>query len=170
MPCHHFIQTTTRRDMLRASACGFGQLALTALAAGGARAEGQPTAGQRLPPAPHFPPRARRIIFLFMWGGPSHVDLFDPKPRLNADDGKELVGKSVGSDKEQLGKLLGSPFRFSQHGGSGVWISELFPELARHADRLCVVRSMHTEGSAHGEALLRLHTGQANLVRPSVGA
>ncbi len=170
MPCHQFVQTTTRRDMLRASACGFGQLVLTALAAQSARSENRSTAGPIPLPAPHFPPRARRIIFLFMWGGPSHVDLFDPKPRLNAEDGNQLAGKTVGSDRDQLGKLLGSPFRFSQHGEGGIWISELFPELARQADRLCVVRSMHTEGSAHGEALLRLHTGQANLVRPSVGA
>src|SRR6185295_6915212 len=170
MPCHQFIQTTTRRDMLRASAGGFGQLVLTALAAQGARAANQQAAGPIPLPAPHFPPRARRIIFLFMWGGPSHVDLFDPKPRLNVEDGKQLAGKSVGSDKDQLGTLLGSPFRFAQHGEGGIWISELFPQLSRHADKLCVTRSMHTEGSAHGEALLRLHTGQANLVRPSVGA
>jgi hypothetical protein len=170
MSCHQFIQTTTRRDMLRASACGFGQLVVAALAAQGARGANRQAAGQFTPPAPHFPPRARRIIFLFMWGGPSHVDLFDPKPRLNEEDGKQLAGKSVGSDKEQLGTLLGSPFRFAQHGEGGTWISELFPHLSRHADRLCVVRSVHTEGSAHGEALLRLHTGQANLVRPSVGA
>src|SRR5262245_17322034 len=170
MSCHQFIQTTTRRDMLRASAGGFGQLVLTALAAQGARAANGSAAGPNPLPAPHFLPRARRIIFLFMWGGPSHVDLFDPKPRLNAEDGKQLSGKSVGSDKDQLGTLLGSPFRFAQHGEGGIWISELFPRLSRQADRLCVVRSVHTEGSAHGEALLRLHTGQANLVRPSVGA
>jgi hypothetical protein len=156
--------------MLRVSACGFGQVALAALHAQSARAADRPTVGALPLPAPHFPPRARRIIFLFMWGGPSHVDLFDPKPRLNAEDGKQLAGKSVGSEKDQLGTLLGSPFRFAQHGEGGIWISELFPELARHADRLCVIRSVHTEGSAHGEALLRLHTGQANLVRPSVGA
>jgi hypothetical protein len=156
--------------MLRASACGFGQLVLAALVAQSSRAANPSTAGPALLPAPHFPPRARRIIFLFMWGGPSHVDLWDPKPRLNAEDGKQLAGKSVGSEKDQLGTLLGSPFRFAQHGEGGIWISELFPQLARHADRLCVVRSVHTEGSAHGEALLRLHTGQANLVRPSVGA
>jgi hypothetical protein len=156
--------------MLRVSACGFGQVALAALHAQSARAADRPTVGALPLPAPHFPPRARRIIFLFMWGGPSHVDLFDPKPRLNAEDGKQLAGKSVGSAKDQLGTLLGSPFRFAQHGEGGIWISELFPELARHADRLCVIRSVHTEGSAHGEALLRLHTGQANLVRPSVGA
>jgi hypothetical protein len=169
MECHQFIKAITRRDMLRASACGFGQLVLGALATERARAQG-PATGAVPPPAPHLPPRARRIIFLFMWGGPSHVDLFDPKPRLNAEDGKELAGKSVGSDRDQLGTILGSPFRFAQHGEGGIWISELFPQLSRQADKLCVIRSVHTEGSAHGEALLRLHTGQANLVRPSVGA
>ncbi|MEI6537178.1 MAG: DUF1501 domain-containing protein [Verrucomicrobiaceae bacterium] len=121
-------------------------------------------------PGLHFAPRAKRVIFLFMWGGPSHVDLFDPKPRLNQDAGKTLHGVDVGAEKESIGSILESPFKFSQHGGSGMWISELFPKLASHADDLCVIRSMHTEGMAHGEALLRLHTGAANLVRPSVGA
>src|SRR6478735_3319387 len=105
MPCHQFTPTTSRRDMLRASAGGFGQLVLAALAGERARAEIQPATGLIPSRAPHFPPRARRIIFLFMWGGPSHVDLFDPKPRLNVDDGKQLAGKAVGSDKEQLGTL-----------------------------------------------------------------
>ena len=163
MTCNQFIHTTTRRDMLRTSACGLGQVALAALAGQTALASSQPTPY-------HFAPRAKRIIFLFMWGGPSHVDMFDPKPRLNGESGKQLSGKSVGSDREQLGELLGSPFRFAQHGDSGIWMSELLPHLSRQADRMCVVRSMHTEGQAHGEALLRLHTGQANLVRPSVGA
>jgi hypothetical protein len=158
--------------MLRASAGGFGHMVLSALAARSAMAaaspgpNGSPLAAR----PPHFPPRAKRIIFLFMWGGPSHVDLFDPKPRLNEFAGKPLAGKDVGSKKDQLGQMLGSPFRFAQHGQSGIWMSELFPHLARQADKLCVVRSLHTEGSAHGEALLRLHTGQANLVRPGVGA
>ena len=76
----------------------------------------------------------------------------------------------MGSPRDKLGEILGSPFKFAQHGQSGTWISELFPELSRHADKLCVVRSVHTNGTAHGEALLRLHTGQANLVRPSMGA
>ncbi len=170
MSCHQFIQTTTRRDMLRASACGFGQVVLAAMAGQQALADAEPPLKPLTALAPHFPPRAKRVIFLFMWGGPSHVDLFDPKPRLNAESGKQLSGKAVGSDRDQLGQLLGSPFRFAQHGDSGIWMSELFPHLSRHADRMCVVRSLHTEGSAHGEALLRLHTGQANLVRPSVGA
>jgi hypothetical protein len=170
MQCHQFIQAMTRRDMLRVSACGFGQLALLAMTGKNAVAADLPAAGATALPIPHFPPRAKRVIFLFMWGGPSHVDLFDPKARLNTEDGKPLAGKSVGSDRDQLGTVLGSPFKFKQHGAGGIWITELFPHLARHADKLCVIRSLHTEGSAHGEALLRLHTGQANLVRPSVGA
>jgi hypothetical protein len=170
MNCERFIQAITRRDMLRASAGGFGQVVLAALAGSRALAETRPRMRQLAPKTPHLYARAKRIIFLFMWGGPSHVDLFDPKPRLNIESGKQLSGKSVGSDRDQLGEVLGSPFRFAQHGDSGIWMSELLPHLSRHADRMCVVRSVHTEGMAHGEALLRLHTGQANLVRPSVGA
>jgi hypothetical protein len=169
MSCHQFIQATTRRDKLRASACGFGQVALSALAGRRAMAE-TARATSSGPSLPHLAARAQRVIFLFMWGGPSHVDLFDPKPRLNSEAGKSLSGKSVGSDRDELGTLLASPFRFAQQGESGTWMSELFPHLSRHADRMCVIRSVHTEGSAHGEALLRLHTGEANLVRPSVGA
>ena len=149
--------------MLRQSACGFGQIALAALAS-------QACAGPASPTLPlHLPPRAKRVIFLFMWGGPSQVDFFDPKPRLNAHDGQDLACQSGCVNTKRLGKVLGSPFRFAQHGEGGVWISELLPHLAQQADRLCVINSMHTEGQAHGEALLRLHTGQANLVRPSVG-
>jgi hypothetical protein len=155
--------------MLRNSACGFGGLALSALL-GGSNASAMVDLSPLSPRLTHFKPRAKRIIFLFMWGGPSHVDLFDPKPALNEHAGESLSPETVGSNKKKLGDLLACPFRFSQHGDSGVWISELFPHLSQHADRLCVIRSMHTEGSAHGEALLRLHTGQANLVRPSVGA
>jgi hypothetical protein len=157
--------------MLTNSACGFGQIALAALLAGGnPLTASEANVGTTSTLRPHFKPRFKRIIFLFMWGGPSHVDLFDPKPVLKAQDGKPLAGSSVGKSQPELGNLLASPFRFAQHGQGGVWMSELFPNLARQADKLCVIRSLHTEGSAHGEALLRLHTGQANLVRPSVGA
>ncbi len=170
MSCNNFARSVTRRRLLQTSACGFGQLALAGLASE-SRATNQGSAAAPLAASsPHIPARAKRVIFLFMWGGPSHVDLFDPKPRLNIDDGKPLAGSSVGRDKPSLGTVLGSPFRFRQHGDSGTWVSELFPQLSRHADKLCVIRSMHTEGEAHGEALLRLHTGQTNLVRPSVGA
>ncbi len=170
MSCYQFTTKSTRRSMLRNSACGFGSLALTGLLSQAGTSAAPIPETPLSPKQPHFQPRAKRVIFLFMWGGPSHVDLFDPKPILNQQNGQPLAGKSVGSDRDQLGTLLGSPFKFAQHGEGGVWISELFPHLSTHADKLCVVRSMHTEGSAHGEALLRLHTGQANLVRPSVGA
>lgn len=156
--------------MLGHSACGFGQVALSAMMAQTAFASPDQQAKSAHELLPHFQPRAKRIIFLFMWGGPSHVDTFDPKPRLTQDEGKPISPESVGSDRPSLGTALGSPFRFAQHGESGVWMSDLFPGLAQHADRLCVIRSIHTEGTAHGEALLRLHTGQANLVRPSIGA
>lgn len=167
MNCNQFHRAFTRRTLLQSSGCGFASLALAGMAqAASARDESiVPGSG-----VPHFPARAKRIIFLFMWGGPSHVDLFDPKPRLSAESGKVLAGSAVGQKRAKLGKLIGSPFKFKPHGESGVVISELFPHLAYHADKLCVVRSLHTEGSAHGEALLRLHTGSANLVRPSVGA
>ena len=169
MPCYRFAPSTNRRQMLSASACGMGQLALAAMA-GRHQLDGAQDGGVGGVPRTHHQPRAKRVIFLFMWGGPSQVDLFDPKPRLRVDDGKPLAGASVDREGGDLGKLMGSPFRFDQHGESGVWMSELLPHLAQHADRMCVVRSLHTQGQAHGEALLRLHTGQANLVRPSVGA
>ena len=173
MQCDQFVLPTNRRDWLRSSGCGFGSVAITALAAQRSSAiasEVTPAVAASVAQLPHVAARAKRVIFLFMWGGPSHVDLFDPKPRLNSEAGKPLAGSSVGSDNPELGTVLGSPFQFAQHGDGGIWMSELLPHLSRHADKMCVINSLHTEGSAHGEALLRLHTGQANLVRPSVGA
>lgn len=170
MQCNQFFSPTTRRAMLRNSACGFGQIALAGLLAQNSSAASVQQDRTPALPVTHFPQRAKRIIFLFMWGGPSHVDLFDPKPKLNEADGKPIPGQAVGSSRADVGTALGSPFQFAQHGEGGVWISELFPHLAKQADCLCVMRSIHTNGSAHGEALLRLHTGHSNLVRPSVGA
>lgn len=170
MECHWFLPRSTRRAMLLNSASGFGHVALTAALADRASADEAAAGGAFAPRAAHLPQRAKRVIFLFMWGGPSHVDLFDCKPRLAVEDGKPLSPESVASDRKDLGAVLASPFRFSRHGDGGVEMSELLPHLAGQADRLCVIRSVHTEGQAHGEALLHLHTGQSNLVRPSVGA
>lgn len=118
---------------------------------------------------PHETPRARRVIFLFMHGGPSHVDTFDYKPRLQAEDGRPLpFDPAPNIDAKPV--LMKSPWRFAQHGESGLWISELLPHLARHADKLCVIRSLHSKGQSHGQAVSMLHTGSDNLVRPSVGA
>ena len=108
----------TRRDLLRTVSAGFGWLAFQGLAAHAAAAAG--SRGPLAPRAPHFAPRAKRIIFLCMQGGPAHQDTFDYKPKLSADSGKPGMGKGGA-------KLLGSPFQFTQHGQSGLWISELFP-------------------------------------------
>ncbi|MFO0843081.1 MAG: DUF1501 domain-containing protein [Gemmataceae bacterium] len=118
--------------------------------------------GQPRPKPTHFPARAKRVVFLCMNGGPSHVDLFDYKPELNRRSGES---SPVGG-----GKLLGSPFKFAQHGKAGLWVSEVFPELAKHADDLCVVHSMRTDLPNHSQAFLQMHTGSFQFVRPSVGA
>ena len=153
----------SRRDLLKRVSSGFGYLAfagLSSMAADGAKVS--PLA----PKAPHFPARAKRVIFLCMSGAPSHVDTFDYKPELSTADGKSSnrPGRIPGA------KLMGSPWKFRQHGESGLWASELFPEVASHADELCVIRSMHTDLPAHPEAYLMLHTGSSQFIRPSLGA
>ncbi|MCO6459196.1 MAG: DUF1501 domain-containing protein, partial [Pirellulaceae bacterium] len=136
-------------------------------------AAGRPVAAADQPLAErpgHHPPRARRIIFIFMQGGPSHVDTFDYKPELQRRDGQQVEFLNARTRQRAGHQLLGSPWKFQQHGQSGQWVSELFPHVARHVDDLCQVRGMHTEGVAHGPATLFLHTGATNLIRPSVGA
>jgi len=150
----------SRRSILRQAACGFGTLPMTVLLANPVE-----------PKKPHITPRARRVILLFMHGGPSHLDTFDPKPRLDKDHGKPLPFKRPLTFAEGLtGGLLKSPWKFGQHGQSGLWISELFPHLSKHADDLCVLRSMVGDSVAHGGAVLQLHTGSNTFTRPSVGA
>jgi uncharacterized protein (DUF1501 family) len=170
MSCFRFGHSISRRSLLQNSACGFPAISLAALSGSLTASQQTATAQDADVLLPHAAARAKRVIFLFMWGGPSHVDLFDNKPLLNRYAGQKLTPDAYGGRQPPGGTILGSPFRFAQHGDSGAWISELFPTLATQADRLCVIRSMHTDGSAHGEALLNLHTGHSNLVRPSVGA
>ncbi len=149
--------------MLKSLSGGFGYLAFAGLAA---RAAAPATVvsreGPLAPKAPHFLPRAKRVIFLCMRGGPSHVDTFDYKPKLMADSG--AAGTRPGT------KLLGSKWKFTQQGQSGLWISELFGNVAKHADNLCLLRSMHTDLPAHPQAFLQMHTGSFQFVRPSLGA
>jgi len=152
-----------RRIALSRAACGFGSLALAGLAGSAGAAVG-----------PHLPPRAKRVIFLFMAGGVSHVDSFDHKPRLFADDGKQMpfgdlrsIAKTGTSPPQRVMKPL---WKFARHGHSGQWVSELFPEMAGIVDELCLVKSLHTEGIAHGPATLFLHTGSTTAIRPSMGA
>jgi len=165
----------SRRMALKSSASGFGYLAFAALAHDAAlRAADSPKAatsaeaakGPLTPKLPHLAARAKRVIFLCMNGGPSHVDLFDYKPELNQHSGSSTtIGRERGG-----AKLLGSPFQFAQHGQSGQWISNVFPKLADHADELCVIRSMHTDLPNHSQAFTQLHTGSFQFVRPSLGA
>jgi hypothetical protein len=154
----------SRRDLLKSASCGFGYLAFAGLSSLAARAS--TSQSPLAPKAPHFPARARRVIFLCMNGAPSHVDTFDYKPDLSTADGKSSAkpGRIPGA------KLMGSPWKFQQHGESGLWISELFSEVAAQADELCVVRSMQTDLPAHPEAYLMLHTGSSQFIRPSLGA
>jgi hypothetical protein len=154
----------TRRHLLRTTACGFGWLALADLMA--ATRPSDPLA----PKAPHFPAKARRVIFLFMHGGPSHVDTFDHKPTLTEDDGKPLPFPKPRVVSGETGNLLASPWKFERHGQSGATVSELFPHLATVVDDLCFIKSMHGSNSRHGGALLELHTGSDTFVRPSVGS
>jgi len=167
----------TRRHMLQSSALGFANLALAGLLsdaeAGSANRPGaNPQAGDGplTPRPPHHPARAKRVIFLFMHGGPSQVDTFDYKPLLERDDGKPLPFARPRVVSSETGNLLKSPFRFAQHGQSGQWVSEVFPHVARCVDDLCIIRSMHGSNSRHGGALLELHTGSDTFVRPSMGS
>jgi hypothetical protein len=156
-----------RRHLLQSTAVGFPMLALRGLLdSEAAAAPGNPLAGRQ----PHHTPRAKRILFLFMKGGPSQVDTFDYKPRLQKDHGQPLPFDKPRVQFAPTGKLLGSPWSFSQHGDCGLPVSELFPHTARHADDLCVINSVHGTNAAHGGALLKLHTGSDNFVRPSIGS
>ena len=155
----------TRRDFLKQSSSGFGYLAFSALNTWAA--EQSAMAGPLAARSPHFAARAKHVIFLCMQGGPSHVDMLDYKPKLAQDSGKSAP-PSVG--RYGQASLLGSPWKFSQHGSSGMWISELLPNLAKHADELCVINSMCTDVPAHPQAFTQLHTGTTQFVRPSLGS
>ncbi|QDU35862.1 hypothetical protein Mal4_01440 [Maioricimonas rarisocia] len=155
---------TSRRAWMKHALAGLGGLAVTEWLNAPA------TAGSPLEPrAPHHTPRARRVIFLFMHGGPSQVDTFDYKPMLQKKDGEQLPFEQP-PNLDAKPVLMKSPWKFARHGESGLWVSELFPHVARHIDDLCVIRSMHSKGTSHGQAVSMLHTGSDNLVRPSVGA
>jgi hypothetical protein len=155
----------SRRAALKSAASGFGYLAFASLSTWASAAKKGGGSGLLGAKPPGMPARAKRVIFLCMEGGPAHVDTFDYKPRLTADHGKE-----IGKGRVPNGKLLASPWAFRRHGESGLWVSELFPEVARHADRLCVVNSMQTDLPNHTQAFLQLHTGVFQSRRPSLGA
>jgi hypothetical protein len=154
----------SRRQALKSAGFGFGYLAFAGLLGQNALRAADRTTPQPLSPkAPHFEARAKRIIFLFMEGAMSQVDTLEYKPQLQKDGGKAGPGG---------GTLTASKFQFRQYGRTGTWFSELLPNIARHADKLCWLRGLHTDTPAHPQAVVQLHTGSANaaLTRPSMGA
>ena len=154
----------SRRGFLKQSSAAFGWLALSGML--GDRAFGGAM------PQPHFLPRAKNVIFCFMDGGPSHVDTFDPKPMLAKYQGKKIGPEAV-SNRAQSGAervWLGSPWEFKRRGQSGLWVSDLFPHIAKIADKICVVRSMIGELPLHGQQNLLLHTGRILGQAPSIGS
>ena len=157
----------TRREMLKRSACGFGSLALASMLAESSSAAVENSLAAK---APHFAPKAKRMIFLFMHGGPSHVDLFDYKPLLVRDDGKPIPFAQPRIQFESTGNLMKGAWKFKQHGQSGAWVSELLPNIASVVDDLCFIKSLHGTNPAHGGAILKLQTGTDRFVRPSMGS
>jgi hypothetical protein len=149
----------SRRAALKSAGVGFGYLAFAGLSTWAAE-----KANALAPKKTHFPAKAKRVIFLCMEGAPSHVDTFDYKPKLAGLNGQRMPKARV------FARLLASPWKFAQHGQAGLYISELFPELAKHADELCLLRGMHTDVPAHAQAFLQLHTGIFQFKRPSMGA
>jgi hypothetical protein len=165
-----FNNTISRRSALQKTACGFGSLALAGLCADSVQAA-NPLAVKKT----QHPARAKRIIFLFMQGGPSHVDTFDHKPTLYKNDGKKMpfddartianTGKRATSER-----VMKPMWKYKQYGESGRQVSDLFRETAKHSDDLTFIHSMHTEGVAHGPATLFLHCGSTSFIRPSFGS
>ena len=155
--CKHGSTAVSRRDILKGMSAGFGYMAFAGIhAQAGASA---PLQAKR----PHFTPKAKRVIFCCMRGGPSHVDTFDYKPSLARDEGKQL-------QKFKNRELMPSPWEFKPHGQSGLKISSLFPNLAKHSDDLCILNGMYSSVPAHPQSFLQLHTGSFQFVRPSMGS
>ena len=164
---HHSILTPqTRREWLRNSRLGFGMVALAGMLNDATQAA--PFRSEfRMP---HFAPKAKRVVMLFMDGGVSQVDSFDPKPRLAAEHGQPFKMKIETTQFENNGSTFGSPFTFQQYGDSGIPVSNLFPHIAQHVDDLCVIRSMQSPFAEHAQACYMLHTGHQLQGRPSMGA
>jgi len=163
----------SRRQMLGGFANGFGMLGLASLFAEEGRSgptDGLHSANPLLIKAPPYPAKAKRIIFLFMSGGPSHVDTFDPKPKLAELNGQPLPFEKPKLERTKTGNLLASPFQFRRHGQSGIAVSELFPKVALCVDDLCVIRSMVGDNINHNGACLQMNTGEQAFSRPSLGS
>src|SRR4051812_45439925 len=163
----------SRRQWLASAGSGFGALALNALLAEDVRGADSKSPNPLAPKPPHFKPTAKACIFLFMEGGPSHIDTFDPKPMLNKLAGKPMpasFGDVVTSMGESRAPLLASPRKWKQHGQSGLWVSELLPNIASMADDLAVIRSCVADGINHSAGVCQMNTGSILGGRPSLGS
>ncbi len=162
-----------RRHFLRTAGCGFGAIALSALLADDGLLADEPTADPLAPKKPHFEPTAKRVIFLFMSGGPSHVDTFDPKPELTRLHGQPLPA-SFGPVKTRRGvdknKLLASKRTFQKHGKAGIEVSDWFPHVGGCVDDICLLRGCHGDSVTHPESVYLMNTGSILMGRPSLGA
>lgn len=171
MACCNHKNELTRRALLRGAGSGLGAIAMSAMLAEESRAAGlhDPT----IPRKPHHTPKAKAVIFLFMEGAPSHIDLFDPKPALNKMHGQPMpasFGRPITAMGTAGNTLMGSPRVWKQHGQSGIWISELYPQIAKHADKLAVLRSCQSDGLNHAGGVGQMNTGDILSGRPSLGA
>ena len=170
MHCRRFqARPMSRRAMLQQASCGIGAVALSALSADWSNAASSPLA----PRQSHFPAKAKNVIFLYMDGGPSHVDTFDRKPLLTQFDGQDprkAIGRLEPTQFNNIGKVMGSPWTFRQYGETGKWVSDLFPHLAQHVDDLAFLHGMTSKFSEHTFANYFLHTGSGFQGRPSMGA
>jgi hypothetical protein len=162
----------SRRNFLRQAGNGLGMLALANLFQQEALARGETGLNPMAARPSHFPARAKNVIWLFMNGGPSHVDTWDYKPQLAKRDGQDLKGfdKTTGFFADQVGPVMKSPFRFAQHGQSGAWVSELFPAMARHVDKMAFIHSCWTDSNNHSPALFKINTGMARMGFPCLGS
>lgn len=159
----HFSPVTQRRQLLKNTACGFGYLALASLLNQRSAQAASSTAEQQ----PHFTPKAKRVIFVYLEGAPSHLDLFEYRPRLLEDDGKlETLAGGKGNPR----KYLAPQWKFRQYGETGRWFSDLIPNVAKHADEYAIIRTLTTDIPNHPQAVLQLHTGSHRFTRPSMGA
>ena len=166
--CRNFRSTgTTRREMLRNTACGFGSVALAGLMADPAYAgmaddgEGNRNHGSTLASRPtHFPAKVKRVVYLYMDGGPSQIDTWDPKPLLEKEHGQPFKMKVEPTQFDNNGATMASPWKFRQYGESGIPVSDLFPHIAQHVDDFAVIRSMVSDFSEHTSANYFLHTGE----------
>jgi hypothetical protein len=165
----------SRRDFLRQVGGGFGMIALAGLLQQERLLGQAPIRNAPNPLAPHlghFPAKAKSVIWLFMNGGPSQVDTWDYKPELGRRDGRDLAGfdRNTGFFTEQVGPIMKSPFRFRRHGQSGAWVSEIFPNMARHVDKMAFLYSCWTDSNNHSPALMKINTGSTRMGYPCVGS